>query len=139
MGALGAAVRDTVNLGKHAIAEALERKRMEAPEHLPVSFWDHAWHSVDSFVVATGRGCCGPAQFPNFGVRLILTGGAWRCLSMIISVAFTAVNPDAAAGSKRIRHQRVGGRGVGAFLSVYFSFCSSTTMTSIGVSPTLMS
>ena len=37
MGALGAAVRDTLNLGKHAIAEALERKRMEAPEQLPAS------------------------------------------------------------------------------------------------------
>jgi hypothetical protein len=138
MGALGAAVRDTLNLGKHAIAEALERKRMEAPEQLPVSFWDHAWHRVDSFVVATERECCGPAWFPLFGLRPVWTAGFWRRSSMIISV-FNAVNRHATAGSKRTRHQRVGGRGVGAFQSCYFSFCSSTTMTSIGVSPTLMS
>lgn len=55
MGALGAEVRDTLNLGKHAIAEALKRKRMEMPQHLLVSFCDRAWRGADSFIVEAER------------------------------------------------------------------------------------
>jgi hypothetical protein len=52
---LGAVVRDTLDLGKHTFAVAFERQRMDAPQHLPVSFCDRAWHSADSLIVEAER------------------------------------------------------------------------------------
>ena len=54
MGALGADVRDMLDLGKHAFTEAFERERMDAPQHFPVGFRNGACHGADSVVIAGG-------------------------------------------------------------------------------------
>ncbi len=53
MSALGAVVRDTLDLRKHAFAVAFERERVHAPEPFPVGFRDGVWHGVDSVTVET--------------------------------------------------------------------------------------
>ena len=42
MGALRSVLRDLFDFRKRALAEAFERERMQAPQHLPVGFRDRA-------------------------------------------------------------------------------------------------
>jgi hypothetical protein len=51
MRALSAVVHDTLDLGKHAFAEAFEREWMHAPQHLPVRFGNGVGHGADSIIV----------------------------------------------------------------------------------------
>ena len=43
MSALGAVVRHALDLGKYAFAVAFERKRVYAPQRLPVGLRNGAW------------------------------------------------------------------------------------------------
>ncbi len=52
---LGAVVRDTLDLRKHAFAAALERERVHAPQRFPVGLRNGAWHGVDSVIVEAER------------------------------------------------------------------------------------
>jgi hypothetical protein len=55
MSTLGAVVRDTLDLRKHAFALAFERKRVHAPQHFPIGFRNGAWHGVGSVIVEAER------------------------------------------------------------------------------------
>ena len=55
MSTLGAVVRDTLDLRKHAFAVSFKRERVHAPQHFPVGFRNGAWHGANSVIVEAER------------------------------------------------------------------------------------
>jgi hypothetical protein len=49
MGALRVVLRDLFDFRKHALAEALEHERIQAPQSFPVGFRDRAYHRRNLF------------------------------------------------------------------------------------------